>query len=337
MKIAFFETTSQDRRYFEASSLSEHSLSFWSRELEREDSSSLRDVRVLSVFIYSRIDADFIDQLQQLQMIATRSTGFDHIDLDRCRERNIVVANVPEYGDNTVAEHAFALILSLSRKIHTTHQRTARSDFSREGLEGFDLKAKTLGLVGCGSIGLRVAMIGRGFGMRVLVYDPAPQDLYRELIGFEYTTMEHMLAESDIVSLHCPHNKHTHHLMNRERLDAMKKGAILINTARGGLVDTEALLYALDRGQIGGAGLDVLEGEDAVQEEWQLVARQQEFSDEIAKTLLRNHLLVKRDDVIVTPHNAFNSREARLRILDTTVRNIEAFEQGRPLNIVSNG
>lgn len=332
--IAFFETNQGEQEYFKNSSLSEYQLSFHEEELNDTHLPVLQECEIICGFIYSKINKMRLEKLPGLKMIATRSTGYDHIDLKECSDRRIVVSTVPHYGENTVAEHTFALILDLSRNIHRTYLRTVRGNFSQEGLEGFDLKGKTIGLVGCGHIGIRVVMIARGFGMKVLVFDPSQNTLYSELLNFEYTSLEDLLARSDIVSLHAPYNDKTHHLIGRNSISKMKKGAILINTSRGGLIDTDALIEGLDTGHLGGAGLDVLEGEDLIKEEWQLVARHKKFGEDMAKTLLRNHLLLNREDVIITPHNAFNSKEARIRILDTTIRNIECFLKGRPVNII---
>lgn len=287
----------------------------------------------ITVFIHSRIGREVLSHLPALRFIATRSTGYDHIDLAACRERGVIVSNVPAYGENTVAEHTFGLILSLSRKIHQAYVRTVRGDFSLEGLRGFDLKGRTLGVVGAGRIGLHVIRIGRGFGMRVLAHDSREQPLLAEVLDFRYVPLETLLREADIVTLHVPYLPDTHHLIDRKRLALMKRGSLLINTARGGVVDTEALLWALDEGILAGAGLDVLEGEELIAEEQQLL--RQEVAPEQLQAAIRAHLLLRRDNVVVTPHIAFNSEEAVQRILGTTVANILAFAAGRPTNVVS--
>jgi len=239
---------------------------------------------------------------------------------------------VPSYGENTVAEHTFALILALSRKVHQSYVRVQRDDFSLDGLRGFDLKGRTLGVIGAGKIGLNVIKIARGFSMEVLAFDPYPQPFLAELMNFRYVPLDELLAASDIVSLHMPYRKDAHHFMNDRRFAQMQRGALFINTARGGLVDTDALLAALETGQIGGAGLDVIEGEEFISEERQLLD-QPEGAGQL-KALVRNHIIFSRDNVIFTPHNAFNSQEALERILDTTVDNILAFAAGRAQNKV---
>jgi D-lactate dehydrogenase len=225
------------------------------------------------------------------------------------------------------------LILALSRKIHQAYVRTVRGDFSLQGLRGFDLKGRTLGVVGTGNIGLHVIRIARGFGMDVLAYDVREQQLLAEVLGFRYVPLDRLLADADIVSLHVPYFPATHHLINRERLARMKRGSLLINTARGGLVDTEALLWALDEGLLAGAGLDVIEGEDLIGEE-RLLLRQGAAPEQL-QAALRSHLLLQRDNVIFTPHIAFNSDEALERILDTTIANLRGFLDGQTTNVVS--
>lgn len=289
------------------------------------------DAEILSVFVWDKVDQSVLDALPRLKLVATRSTGFDHIDLASCQARGIAVANVPTYGENTVAEHTFALILALSRKVVESVERTRRANFALEGLMGFDLKDKTLGVVGVGHIGRHVLRIALGFEMNVLAYDPNPDPQVHD--GFEWTDLDDLLTRSDIVSLHCPYNNATHHLMNGERIQRMKKGSYLINTARGAVVDTDALVRALVDGHLAGAGLDVLEEEALIKEERQLLSRQYDVA--CLERLLRGHLLLQMPNVIVTPHNAFNSQEALQRILETTLANISAFSGGNPINLVT--
>ena len=288
---------------------------------------------VVSVFIYSRLTRSLINRLRSVRLIATRSTGFDHIDLPACRAKKIAVANVPSYGENTVAEHTFALILALSRNVHKAYVRTVKGDFSLEGLQGFDLKGKTLGVVGAGRIGMHVIKMAKGFGMEVLAYDVRKDPFLSEVLDFRYAPLPELLRRADIVSLHLPYAPSSHHLMNRQMFRLMKRGALLINTARGGLVETDALVWALDEGIVGGAGLDVLEGEELVKEERQLLEK--EFSKERLITALKNHILLHRENVVITPHIAFDSREALQRILETTVANITGFLQSSPANLVT--
>ena len=290
-------------------------------------------VAVLSVFIGSRVDEPLLAACPDLRLVATRSTGYDHIDLAACAARGVAVANVPAYGENTVAEHTFALILALSRNVHKAWRRTQRGDFSVHGLQGFDLLGKTLGLVGTGRIGLHVAKIARGFGMRVLATDPYPQQLLAEVIGFEYVPLEELVAQADVISLHAPATPATYHLVNRELLARCKRGALLINTARGSLVDTQALLEALDKGILRGAGLDVLEGEEILTEDRRRAAA--EGDEASLRRLVENQALASREDVVVTPHVAFNSVEAVQRIVDTTAANVAGFLTGTPQNLLT--
>lgn len=331
MKLAFFEIKDWERAYLEPQ-FSDCELHFSPERLTEADWPALRDVHCLSVFIYSPVKKEVLAALPLLQFIATRSTGFDHIESTHCRERRIGVANVPSYGEYTVAEHTFALILSLSRNVHKSWRHVVEGRVELGVLTGFDLKDKTLGVIGAGKIGLHVIKIARGFGMRVLVSDVRQDSFLAELLGFTYVSLDTLLAESDIVTLHLPHIPATHHLINRDRLARMKRGALLINTARGHLVDTDALVEALDNGTLGGAGLDVLEGEEFITEEKALLHKTESL--EALQAVVRNNLLLKRDNVVFTPHNAFNSREALYRILDTTIANIRAWRAGESLNRV---
>jgi D-lactate dehydrogenase len=332
LRIAIFEIPPNEEAYLRQSALAEYELFFYPEPFKPANLSLAKDADVLSIFIYSRIGKAELEQMPQLKLIATRSTGFDHIDLAACRERNIAVTNVPFYGENTVAEHTFGLILSLSRHIHKAYMRTSRGDFSLDGLMGFDLKGKTIGIIGAGRIGLHVIRMAKGFGMNVLAYDVRQDHFLAEVLDFTYSPLDDLLAQVDVISLHAPYNSHTHHLINHDALQLVKRGAILINTSRGGLVDTAALVRALDEGILAGAGLDVLEGEDLIKEEKQLLASNEPA--EKLRLLLSNHILRHRENVVITPHSAFNSREALNRILNTTVANILAFAAGKPINLV---
>ena len=274
------------------------------------------DAEIISLFVNSSVGAAELERFRGLKLIATRSTGFDHVDVGAAKARGVSVATVPAYGANTVAEFAFALILALSRRVCEAHARTAAEHaLSQEGLRGFDLAGKTLGIVGCGHIGAHVAQIAAGFGMHMLVYDERHDDALAQKLGFKYTSLSELLAASDIVTLHAPYTPQTHHLINRENIGSLKKGAYLINTARGALVETEALVGALRSGALAGAGLDVLEDEKTLTEE--------------------ERFLAEHPRVIVTPHIAFDTDEAVLRIVDTTVENIQTFADGSPQNLVA--
>jgi len=330
MKVAFFEVKDWEEEYLKAR-LGGYSLKFSEATLSLQNVQEIRDCEALSVFIYSRVDRQILQQIPSLKLIVTRSTGFDHIDLETCKELGVTVCNVPSYGENTVAEHTFALILSLSRNICKTCVRRFGYDFSMEGLKGFDLKGKTIGVVGAGRIGLHVIRIAKGFGMNVLANDAYQNTLLSEVLGFTYVPLEELLTGSDIITLHVPYNKFTHHLINKETVKLVKKGAILINTSRGSVVDTEALIEALDKKILSGVGLDVIEGEELIKEEKQLLYDPRNL--EALSNLVKDHILLSKDNVVFTPHIAFYSQEALERILETTVQNIVAFASGSPQNI----
>jgi D-lactate dehydrogenase len=331
MKVAFFEVKDWERAYL-AERLPSDDTTF-SPGILAAPGEDLLGVQALSVFIYSHVTREALDALPELKFIATRSTGYDHIDLETCRRRGIAVSNVPSYGENTVAEHSMALLLMLSRKVHQSvlQVRSGRVDLAE--LTGFDLQGKTIGVIGAGHIGLHVIRIARGFGMHVLAFDVHRDPFLADLLGFEYATLDRLLAESDIVTLHSPLTEKTHHLLGREQFAGMKKGAMIVNTARGGLIDTDALVEALESGKLGGAGLDVLEGEELIKEEKQLL--QQPLDVERLRMALRNRVLLAREDVVFTPHNAFNSKEALVRILEVTLANLEAFRIEQPAHRVA--
>lgn len=332
VKVAFFEIKEWEKEYI-MTGLKNTEASFFAEKITLENVSSAQDCHILSVFVDSQVTKNILDKLPNLKMIATRSTGFDHIDIEECKKRNIIVCNVPHYGDNSVAEHAFALILDLSRKIHQSIENVKSGGFSFNGLTGFDLKDKTLGIVGLGNIGQRMARIARGFEMNVIGFDVNPNKRLAKQLGFTYVTFEELLKNADIVTLHVPYNQHTHHLINEQNISLMKKGAYLINTSRGGVVQTDALMQALNSGALAGAGLDVLEEEAALRDEIHLLSTK--VSDEHnIKVLLENHMLMERENVIITPHNAFNSKEALEKILETTVLNIQSFLKGKVINVV---
>ena len=331
-KVANFEVEPWQREYL-AAQLRDLDLSFSPEPLNIQTVGQAAGAQIVTVFIRSRVTRQVLEQLPDLRLIATRSTGYDHIDLDACRERGIVVSNVPRYGENTVAEHTFGLILTLTRRIHQAYIRTSRGDFSLRGLEGIDLLGRTLGVVGVGRIGLHVVRIAKGFGMRVIAFDVARQPLIAEVLGFEYVPLDDLLRQADIVTLHVPLLPSTFHLMNRDRFALMKRGSYLINTARGAIVDTDALLWALDEGILAGAGLDVVEGEELTAEEERLLAMP--GAEEKMKMVIRQYVLMRRENVVLTPHMAFYSREAEERILKTTVENVRGFLAGEPQNVVS--
>lgn len=330
MKIAFFEIKDWEKEILKKK-LKNQTLKFYEEPLHERHVSSIKEFDIVSVFIYSKIDKNILGKFSGLKLIVTRSTGFDHIDLQECKKRKIVVCNIPYYGENTVAEHTFALILALSRNVHKSYMRVLRNDFSIEGLQGFDLNGKTLGVIGAGHIGLHVIRIAKGFGMKVIACDHHPNNFLAEVLGFDYTTMDRLLRSADIITLHLPYKKETHHLIDKKALGKIKKGAILINTSRGGIVDTDALLKALNSGDLGGAGLDVLEGEELIKEEKQLLHK---MDSRALKQIVKDHLLLSNEKVVFTPHIAFYSKEALERVLHMTIEYIDLFVQHK-LNLPS--
>jgi D-lactate dehydrogenase len=331
-KIAFFEIENWEKDYIKKA-FKNYELFFSNEMLTKKNVGKVKDYNIIAVFIYSKVDKNILDVLSKLKLVTTMSTGFDHIDLKECKKRKITVCNVPTYGANTVAEHTFALILSISRKLPDSIDKTRRGDFRLTGLRGFDLKGKTIGIIGCGNIGQHVARIAKGFEMNILVFDINKDVKLAKKIGFRYSPIDNLLKKSDIITLHCPENKYTHHMLDDKKFKLVKKGAVLINTARGGIIDTGALLKALNNGTIKYAGLDVLEGECFVKEEKALLHPEFLKGCDL-KTVLQDHILLQKPNVYITPHNAFNSREALLRILDTTIENIHRFLKKKPVNTV---
>lgn len=330
-KIAFMEYDAPREQVFTRLEPLASEIMFRSGTLN-EHLEEVSDCEIVSVFIHSRLDEKLLARMPNLRLIVTRSTGYDHIDLQAAEARGITISNIPYYGENTVAEHTFALILSLSRNIHKAHVRTAKTVFSLEGLEGFDLKDKTLGVIGVGHIGLRVIKIAKGFGMNVLAFDVRRDHFIAEVLGFDYAELDTVLAESHVITLHAPYNQHTHHLINKDNIKKIRPGALLINTARGGLIETDALVWALDTGLLGGAGLDVLEGEELISDEMQALSS---ASKQSLVTLIKTHIMLNRENVVITPHIAFYSKEAQSRIVETTVQNIVSFLEGRSENVIT--
>src|SRR3989344_3162966 len=266
MKIAFFEIEDWEKEYLRIK-IKNQKLIFLKEVLDEKTTDLVKDADIISIFIYSKINKEILNKLKKAKAIITRSTGFDHIDINECKKRKILVLNVPFYGENTVAEHTFALILTLSRKIHKSYERTIRGNFSLEGLMGFDLKGKTIGIVGLGRIGRHVARIAKGFEMNILVYDVKRNNKLQKELGFKYTTFDNLL--------------------NSKNIKLIKKGAYIINTARGGVIETEALVKALTNKDLKGAALDVLEEEGLIKEEVQLLSKN--FSKKNLKNLIENH------------------------------------------------
>lgn len=331
-KIVFFEIEPWQEEYIRKH-IEGHTLIFRPDKLTEKNAREISDAEIVSGMIWSEFPKNIVEQSSKLRYIATRSTGYDHIDLKTCKEKGIVVSNVPTYGAHTVAEHTFALLLALSRNIIQSAERTRQGDFSLGGLEGFDLNGKTIGVIGAGNIGKRVIQLAFCFGMKILVFTKTPDETLTKDYRVKFVALVELLQSSDIITLHVPHAPDTHYLINMDNLAIIKKGSILINTARGALIETQAIVEGLEKGIFKAAGLDVLEEECFLKEETQLLT-EEFFKTCDIKTQLLNHVLLKRSDVIITPHNAFNSREALVQILETTVANICAYLSGKPKNTV---
>lgn len=336
MQLAFFGAKPWEKEFLTTAiknQIPENEPVFYDEILDKDHLPEKKDFEVISVFVDSTVDAPVIDAFPNLKLITARSTGYDNIDLNKCKERNIAVATVPSYGEETVAEYAFALILSLSRKVSKSFDQIRETgSFNLEGMSGFDLQGKTLGVVGTGKIGRNVIRIAKGFEMNVIASDNFPNEEAAKALGFTYCPLNELLAKSDIVTLHVPYLKETHHLINEKTLNQMKPGAYLINTSRGPVVETEALVKALKSGQLAGAGLDVLEEEGIIKDELDFIVSGHPEEHNL-RAALANHVLIDMPNVIITPHNAFNTREALQRILQTTVDNIKAFQSGAPANL----
>lgn len=332
MKIIVTDADEALRSLF-TEKLAGHEIVYTNERISMDFVRAHADAQVLSVFVPSAVTPECIDALPNLKLIAARSTGVDHINLAHAKEKGVAVSNVAKYGARTVAEFAFGLLLNLSRRFpEAIHQVKETDSFDTAALGGFDLFGKTIGVVGTGAIGRNVVRIAQGFGMRVLMFDKFP-DNSLEKEDTKYVSLDELLAASDVVTLHVPYVPENHHLLNGERLSKMKQGAYVINTARGELIDTEALLDALRSGRIAGAGLDVLEGERSLKDEMELVKNSGSMQD--LKSIIRDHMLVKMPRVVVTPHIAFFSKEAYHEILQTTADNILGFMGNTPRNIVS--
>lgn len=328
--IIFFEVDEWEKEHIQ-SVFSGVPLLMTSNKVQDETNPDFFNTEIISTFIYSELNREILQKFPNLKFITTRSTGYDHIDLSYCKEKGIVVSNVPSYGAHSVAEHTIALMLAVSRKIVDSVNKSRRGDFSFEGLRGFDLNGKTLGVIGAGQIGQHVIDIAMCFGMNVLVHTGHPGENKERLT---YVSLDDLLAGSDIVTLHVPYTQDTHHIINRENIKKFKKGSILINTARGPLVETQAILEGLETGILQAAGLDVLEEENNLKEERELLTDEY-FKTTDIKTQLMDHILLGRDNVLFTSHNAFNTNEALAQIIQTTVGNIKAFTENRQENVVT--
>jgi D-lactate dehydrogenase len=332
MKLICFYDADWEKEYF-AEKLSDFEIQFFKGTTTDHPSLSDHTAEILCVFVDSPVNEAFLKRFPALKLIATRSTGIDHIEKNAAQKRAITVCMVPTYGRNAVAEYTIGLMIMVMRNMYTAHHRVRKYDFSRTGLCGTDLHGKTLGVIGTGAIGSHVVAIATAFGMHVYAYDVTPNEELVKKTGCTYTTLETLLKTSDIISLHVPYTPDTHHLINKTNISTLKRGAFLINTARGPVIETTALIEGLRTEILAGIGLDVLEQEGALGHEDILLMKKPLHAEEL-HTTLANHYLINHPRVIITAHNAFNSYEARRAILDCTIDNIAAFVHGAPKNIV---
>jgi len=327
MEISIFDIKEKSQINFFKKSLKGHKLSFFEKSIHEVPTIKFKKSEVIIVFIYSKFSKEIIDKLPKLKCILTQSTGFDHIDTHYAQLKKIEIGTVPFYGENTVAEHTFALILNLSRKVHKSYIRTLSNNFDIEGLRGFDLKGKTLGIIGVGHIGLHVIRMAKGFGMHVKAFDINEDNFLSEVLHFNYASLDDILKTSDIISMHMPVNKYTYHFLDEEKIKKTKKGIYIINTSRGQLINTKDLYKYLKNGHIGGAGLDVIEGEEMLSHEEELILDENKLKD--LQQVVLDDKIFAMENVIFTPHNAFNSQEAIQRIMQTTIDNFNFFKENK--------
>ena len=320
-----FDTRAYDRNAFTAANVRYgHAITYLEPRLTPETAALAAGFPAVCSFVNDRVDAEAIGNLAGggVRLLALRSAGYNHVDLTAAAARGLRVVRVPEYSPYAVAEHAVALILTLNRKIHRAFGRVREANFSLEGLVGYDLHGKTVGVVGTGRIGVVFARILRGFGCRILAYDLKPAAELAADAGVTYVDLPTLYRESDIVSLHVPLTPETVHLVDADALAAMKRGVCLINTSRGALIDTPALITALKQGRVGAAGLDVYEEEAGI------------FFSDLSDQVLQDDVLARLltfPNVLVTAHQAFLTREALARIAETTLESVQAFERGEAL------
>lgn len=338
IKTVFFDVKEIEHKFLEENKPDECEFIYISSPLSKDSQSEIefaKDAEILSVFTSSRVSGNLLEKFPKLKLITTRSTGFNNVDLEYCTQKGINVCNVPAYGEVTVAEYAFALLLNVIRKVNTAYFDLKKGEINLEKYRGKDLQGKTIGIIGMGSIGSHTAKIAYGFGMNILTYDPLPNEALREKLGVKYVELDELYKSSDIISLHAPSKKENFHMINDEAFSRMKDGVIIINTARGEIMDTNALYRALLSGKVAGAGLDVLECEEIIAHE-ELFLSKIDCVDKncLAKTLI-NHKLLDMPNVVVTPHIAFDTEEAVYRILQTTMTNINSYVHGKIVNKVN--
>lgn len=319
VRIAFFDTKPYDRESFtEINKKYGFDLKFFKFHLTRDNMVLAQNADVVVVFVNDIIDSEMIGKLHEygVRLIALRCSGFNNIDL-KAAEGKIRVVRVPAYSPNAIAEHTVALMMTLNRKIHRAYFRTRDGNFALTGLMGFDMYRKTAGVIGTGKIGKALIKILRGFEMNVLAYDPYPDEDFARATGFTYAGIDQVFSESDIISLNCPLTRETEHLINKDSIGLMKEGVMLINTGRGKLIKTYDLIQGLKKGRIGAAGLDVYEEESEY------------FFEDLSDRVITDDILARLltfNNVIITSHQGFFTREAMFNIASTTMENIRAFD-----------
>lgn len=323
MHCAIFSTKNYERPFLTAANDGRHDLTYLEPRLTAETSALARDSQAVCAFVNDDLGAVVVEQLSTLGVrgIALRSAGFNHVNRRAAAAAGMRVARVPAYSPHAVAEHAAGLILTLNRKLHRAYVRVREGNFSLDGLLGFDLHDRVVGIVGTGNIGTVFARIMAGFGCRLLAADPYPTEECRAL-GVRYTELDEVLAEADILALHCPLTPQTHHLLDSRAFERMKDGVMVINTSRGGLIDTRAAIRALKSGRIGALGLDVYEEEEHL------------FFEDLSGLVLHDDIfarLLTFPNVVITGHQGFFTREAMQAIASTTIANLDGFESGAPL------
>lgn len=320
MKIAVFSTKAYDRRFFEAANDEHrHDLTFFEPRLTPETASLAEGHDAVCAFVNDHLDAAVMKRLAGagVRLVALRSAGFNHVDLDAAARLGLKVARVPAYSPHAVAEHALALLLALNRQIYRAYNRVREGNFALDGLIGFDLHGKTVGVVGTGKIGATFARIVHGLGCEVLALDPYPNEELQNVA--RYVSRKELLAASDVISLHCPLTPQTHHMIDDAAIDRMREDVTLINTSRGQLVDTRAVIEGLKRGRIGRLGLDVYEEEGDL------------FFEDLSNRVIRDDVfsrLLTFPNVLITGHQGFFTEEALENIAETTLSNVRAFETG---------
>ncbi len=323
MKVAVFSTKPYDRQFLtQANQQHNHELKFLSPSLDVQTVTLATGFEAVCVFVNDRLDRKIMETLSQqgIELIALRCAGYNKVDLNAAQELGIKVVRVPAYSPYAVAEHAIALILTLNRKIHRAYYRVREGNFALNGLLGFDLHGRTVGIIGTGKIGQITGQILHGFGCKILAYDLNPNQEFAAQYG-EYVALPELLAQSDIISLHCPLTKDTHYLINDETVKLMKPGVMLVNTSRGGLIDTKAVIKGLKSEQIGYLALDVYERESKM------------FFEDLSGEIIQDDLferLLTFPNVIITGHQAFFTVDALNNIAETTLANITAIALNQP-------